>query len=87
MKIAKSPKMTVLLETVPVIALTGISFGGSCGNILNFFGECGIGGVFQYGDTACPDLLCLVGAREMPVTAALAGRENSAGLHGRWWCS
>jgi hypothetical protein len=64
-KIAKSPKMTTLLETVPVIALTGISFGGSCGNIFNFFGACGIGSVFQFGDTACPDLLCLVAAREI----------------------
>ena len=64
-KIAKSPKMTMLLETVPVIALTGISFGGSCGNIFNFFGACGIASVFQFGDTACPDLLCLVAAREI----------------------
>lgn len=64
-KIAKSAKMTMLLETVPVIALTGISFGGSCGNIFNFFGACGIASVFQFGDTACPDLLCLVAAREI----------------------
>lgn len=78
MKIAKSPKMTVLLETVPVIALTGISFGGSCGNIFNFFGACGIGGVFQYGDTACPDLLCLVAAREILRDRRL-GRERKFG--------
>ena len=64
-KIAKSAKTTMLLETVPVVALAGISFGGSCGNIFNFFGACGIEGVFQYCDTACPDLLCLVAAREI----------------------
>jgi len=70
--------MTVLLETVPVIALTGISFGGSCGNIFNFFGACGIEGVFQYGDTACPDLLCLVAAREILRDRRL-GREKKFG--------
>lgn len=64
-KIARSPRTTTLLETVPLIALAAISFGGSFGNIINFFGACGITGVFQYGDTACPDLLCLVAAREI----------------------
>ena len=77
-KLAKSPKMTVLLETVPVVALAGISFGGSCGNIFNFFGACGIDGVFQYGDTACPDLLCLVAAREILRDRRL-GREKRFG--------
>lgn len=65
MKIAKSPRTTMFLETVPLLALIGIAFGGSYGNILNFFGASGITGVFQYGDTACPDLLCLVAAREI----------------------
>lgn len=64
-KLPKFPKMTALLETAPLVALAGISFGGSCGNILNFFSACGITGVIQYGDTACPDLLCLVAAREI----------------------
>ena len=77
-KIAKSPRTTTLLETVPVLALAGISFGGSCGNIFNFFGASGIEGVFQYGDTACPDLLCLVAAREI-LRDRRIGRERKSG--------
>jgi hypothetical protein len=67
MKLAKattSPKMTAILETAPLLALVAIAFVGSCGNVLHFFGACGITGVVQYGDTGCPDLLCLVAVRE-----------------------
>jgi hypothetical protein len=64
-KIAKSPKMTAFLETAPLAALATIAFSGSCGNIMHFFGACGITGVFRYGDTACPDLLCLAAVREI----------------------
>jgi hypothetical protein len=63
-KIAKSPRITLFLETAPLLALVGIAFVGSCGNVLHFFGACGITGVVQYGDTGCPDLLCLVAVRE-----------------------
>lgn len=67
MKMAKgatSPRMIAFLETVPLAVLLLIAFGGSCNNIFHVFGACGTNGVFQYGDTGAPDLLCLVAFRE-----------------------
>lgn len=64
-KAASSPKMTAILETAPLAGLILIAFGGSCSNIFRFFGACGTTGIFQYADTAGPDLLCLVAFREI----------------------
>lgn len=61
---ATSPKMVAFLETVPLALIIIICFGGSCNNIFHVFGACGTTGIFQYGDTGAPDLLCLVAFRE-----------------------